>query len=110
MPPPAGCRKASKAINLGGYHLPAGTILWTPLIALLTSKHNWERAEEFWPERWAPEAAGQQQVAGAGAGEAATAGPTPQGNAANPAKTYLPFSDGEPLTCCPSGSRLHLLL
>lgn len=58
-----------------------------PLIALLTSQHNYERAEEFWPERWELEG---QQTAGSGAAE----GPTPLGNAALLNKTYLPFSDG----------------
>ena len=43
----------------------------------LTSQHNWERAEEFWPERW-------EQAAG----------PAGQPSPAGPPKAYLPFSDG----------------
>lgn len=94
---------------LGGYRLRAGTILWVPLISLLTSRHNFERGEEFWPERWLQggegAAAAGRGIGGIGGGRvaaapaapgaaAAAAGPTPVGNAAAPGKSYLPFSDG----------------
>ena len=48
------------------------------VINRLTSQHNWERAEEFWPERW-------EQAPG----------PAGQPSAAGPPKAYLPFSDGK---------------
>lgn len=80
------CRKADRMVELGGYRLAPRTILWVPLVAMLTSQHNWERAEEFWPERW--EAEGQPPAGG-------TSGPTRLGHSSLPSKTYLPFSDGE---------------
>lgn len=42
---PWACRKANRDIVLGGHRLSKGTLLWVPLIAPLTSQHNWERAE-----------------------------------------------------------------
>lgn len=90
-------------MTLGGYRLRAGTILWVPLISLLTSRHNFERGEEFWPERWlqggegaaaASGGIGGGRAAAAPAAPGAAAGPTPVGNAAAPGKSYLPFSDG----------------
>ncbi|PSC71095.1 cytochrome P450 [Micractinium conductrix] len=107
-------RKADKALTLGGYRLSAGTIIWCPLISLLTSSHNWERAEDFWPERWADEgaaaaaaAAAQRQALGGGDGAAPCASaPTPLGHAAQVAKSYLPFSDG-PRDCI--GQNLALM-
>lgn len=52
--------------------------------------------QEFWPERWeaTPTEAGKQEGAG-GADAGLGPAPTPTGHASNPAKTFLPFSDGE---------------
>lgn len=39
-------------MNLGGYTLPPGTMIWVPFFATMCSSHNFTRAEEYWPERW----------------------------------------------------------
>lgn len=102
LPPAHGavCRKADRPLTLGGYRLSPGTLLWAPFICLHTSRHNWERPLDFWPERWALE--GQQvalpeAMAAAVADPAAVKSPAPTavGHAANPGKTFIPFSDGE---------------
>ncbi|KAL4429336.1 hypothetical protein ABPG77_005110 [Micractinium sp. CCAP 211/92] len=100
-------RKANRDIVLGGRRFGKGTLLWVPLIAPLTSQHNWERAEDFWPERWEakPAEAGVQEGAG-GASAGLGPAPTPTGHASNPSKTYLPFSDG-PRDCV--GQNLALM-
>ncbi|KAL4458668.1 hypothetical protein ABPG75_013533 [Micractinium tetrahymenae] len=88
-------RKADRDILLGGRRLAKGTLLWVPFIAPLTSQHNWERAEDFWPERWEAKAGGNRKEEGAGAaGDGLGPAPTPMGHASNPSKSFLPFSDG----------------
>ena len=46
------CRMATKTTQVGKYTIPAGTIVATPLFAIQNTVHNWERPEEFMPERW----------------------------------------------------------
>eukprot|EP00878_Enallax_costatus_P001345 GHUV01001492.1.p1 GENE.GHUV01001492.1~~GHUV01001492.1.p1 ORF type:complete len:559 (+),score=128.36 GHUV01001492.1:1110-2786(+) len=45
-------RVAGKDMNVGPYKVPAGTVVGTPLFAIQNTVHNWERPEEFMPERW----------------------------------------------------------
>lgn len=45
-------RVAGKDMYVGPYKVPAGTVVGTPLFAIQNSIHNWERPEEFMPERW----------------------------------------------------------
>jgi len=41
-----------EGVSLGGFHLPYGTEVATPLFALHRAAWCWERPDEFWPERW----------------------------------------------------------
>uniref|UniRef100_A0A383W692 Cytochrome P450 n=1 Tax=Tetradesmus obliquus TaxID=3088 RepID=A0A383W692_TETOB len=45
-------RVAGKDMSVGPYKVPAGTVVGTPLFAIQNSSHNWDRPEEFIPERW----------------------------------------------------------
>eukprot|EP00882_Tetradesmus_deserticola_P015170 GHRQ01016154.1.p1 GENE.GHRQ01016154.1~~GHRQ01016154.1.p1 ORF type:complete len:527 (+),score=223.12 GHRQ01016154.1:158-1738(+) len=45
-------RVAGKDMAVGPYKVPAGTVVGTPLFAIQNSSHNWEKPEEFIPERW----------------------------------------------------------
>lgn len=46
--------KTSKAVELSGGKLvlPPGVVLHMPITAIQRSAANWERPEEFLPERW----------------------------------------------------------
>jgi hypothetical protein len=46
-------RATDRAMKVGPYTVPAGTIVGTPLFAIHNTKHNWEAPWEFRPERWA---------------------------------------------------------
>lgn len=46
-------RTTEKAMKVGPYTVPAGTIVATPLFAIHNTKHNWDAPYEFRPERWA---------------------------------------------------------
>jgi cytochrome P450 len=37
---------------VGPYTIPAGTIVGTPLFAIQNTIHNWDKPEEFNPDRW----------------------------------------------------------
>lgn len=43
---------ATKTTQIGKFTIPAGTIVATPLFAIQNTVHNWERPEDFMPERW----------------------------------------------------------
>eukprot|EP00879_Flechtneria_rotunda_P009548 GHRR01009994.1.p1 GENE.GHRR01009994.1~~GHRR01009994.1.p1 ORF type:complete len:439 (+),score=146.14 GHRR01009994.1:585-1901(+) len=45
-------RVAGKDMCVGPYKVPAGTVVGTPLFAIQNTVHNWERPDEFMPERW----------------------------------------------------------
>jgi cytochrome P450 len=45
-------RVAGRDMRVGPYMVPAGTVVGTPLFAIQNTIHNWERPEEFMPERW----------------------------------------------------------
>lgn len=45
-------RRSAKELTLRGHRIPAGTTLIVGGIGLHLSSHNWERADEFLPERW----------------------------------------------------------
>jgi cytochrome P450 len=45
-------READRDVELGGYHVPKGTVVWAPLTCLHCSAHNWEDPLTFKPERW----------------------------------------------------------
>ncbi len=46
-------RTTQKAMKVGPYMVPAGTIVATPLFAIQNTIHNWDAPHEFRPERWA---------------------------------------------------------
>ncbi|HEX6351751.1 cytochrome P450 [Actinophytocola sp.] len=46
-------RRLAAPVELGGYHLPAGTFVWPSIGAAHTDRGTWgEDADEFRPERW----------------------------------------------------------
>ncbi|GAX82238.1 hypothetical protein CEUSTIGMA_g9666.t1 [Chlamydomonas eustigma] len=45
-------READRDVELGGYYVPKGTVVWAPLTCLHCSAHNWEDPLAFKPERW----------------------------------------------------------
>jgi cytochrome P450 len=116
------CREANRDVTLRtGHILPKGTIIWLSMVAVHRSPLNFEDPHRFWPERWqhasggggsssgsgpaAPKATGdKQQEEGAaedgqdGGAEAAHSSirgsPTPAGNSAAPARSFMTFSYG----------------
>jgi cytochrome P450 len=42
----------TKVTKIGKYTVPPGTIVATPLFAIQNTIHNWDKPEEFIPERW----------------------------------------------------------
>lgn len=38
--------------NKKSFLIPAGTCVWSPIYLLQNSRHNWEEARSFKPERW----------------------------------------------------------
>ncbi|KAF6266201.1 cytochrome P450 [Scenedesmus sp. NREL 46B-D3] len=45
-------REPTQPTQVGPFTIPAGTIVGTPLFAIQNTIHNWEKPEEFNPERW----------------------------------------------------------
>ena len=77
-------RKALADDEIGGFHVPAGSLVWVS--PYITHRHPafWERPEEFDPERFTPERV-----------------------ASRPRFTYFPFSSG-PRICI--GSHLAMMV
>jgi cytochrome P450 len=42
----------TKMTKIGPYTVPSGTIVATPLFAIQNTLHNWDKPEDFRPERW----------------------------------------------------------
>ena len=88
-------------MELGGYQLKKGEMVWINLYALHTSDINFQHPKDFLPERWLPE-----EVAGAGGQPGLEQQPGPEqqgghsarasltGNTALPHKSTMFFSDG----------------
>ncbi|WIA32107.1 hypothetical protein OEZ86_002958 [Tetradesmus obliquus] len=45
-------RMTTKTTKIGPYTVPSGTIVATPLFAIQNTLHNWDKPEDFVPERW----------------------------------------------------------
>ncbi|KAF6250399.1 cytochrome P450 [Scenedesmus sp. NREL 46B-D3] len=45
-------RMTTKTTKIGSYTVPPGTIVATPLFAIQNTIHNWDKPEDFVPERW----------------------------------------------------------
>jgi cytochrome P450 len=48
----ARCRVAGKDMSVGPYKVPAGTVVGTPLFAIQNCAANWDKPDDFIPERW----------------------------------------------------------
>ena len=49
-------RKNLEDDEIGGYHIPAGTNVLLATLLVHTREDLWDRAHDFWPERWDTEA------------------------------------------------------
>ncbi|KAI8477013.1 MAG: cytochrome P450 [Monoraphidium minutum] len=99
-------RVTSRPVRIGGYTVPAGVVVGTPLYAIQNTKRNWDAPHEFRPERWLDvpvETYVYNSKAGCGGGGgggspkaasklAAAAAASKEGIA------FMPFSDG-PRSC-----------
>lgn len=47
-------READRDIEIDGYDIPKGTIVWMPIHGFHTSQRNWEDPHAFKPERFSP--------------------------------------------------------
>ncbi|WIA21632.1 hypothetical protein OEZ85_000814 [Tetradesmus obliquus] len=81
-------RATAADIELGGYAVPQGTLLFLSMGGMHASPHNFLEPHRFYPERWALQQAGDA-AAGNGAGAA-----TWTGNSSDLAGSYAPFSSG----------------
>eukprot|EP00884_Botryococcus_braunii_P008587 jgi/Botrbrau1/1772/Bobra.0217s0027.1 len=57
-------REVKKDVHLCNFFFPKGTIIFTPVFATHNHPENWERPDEFIPERWAVEGAEYYPVGG----------------------------------------------
>lgn len=52
---PIAARRTIREIEMGGYRIPAHTLLWLPYLSCYRSPDFWEDPERFDPERFSPE-------------------------------------------------------
>jgi cytochrome P450 len=98
-------RVAERAVKVGPYTVPAGTVVGTPLFAIHNAKRNWDAPEQFRPERWLDVPIEtyvfNSTASGEGRGGDGGGAPTKLAAAAAASKegiSYMPFSDG-PRSC-----------
>ena len=83
----ASVRETDREVVIGGLRIPKGVTIWASIWPITLSRFNFKEPLAFWLERWA-EAVPAPSKEG-------SSHPTPVGNSANPAKSFLPFSDGK---------------
>lgn len=49
---PLSCREVVRPVEVGGFTIPQGVIVWPMLYALHNADHNWDAPQAFKPERW----------------------------------------------------------
>ncbi|GLC33832.1 hypothetical protein PLESTB_000509600 [Pleodorina starrii] len=90
----ASVREVTQPTRVGDYVIPPGVIVWPMLYALHNSVHNWDRPEEFRPERWLA-AGGGGGAGGAGGGGGSSPPSTPRSRDATAAVSETEAPPGE---------------